>query len=73
MLHIMNAENWIDPRSEMKYQFHQTIDMSCYPQVRYAAPAAPGGHPQPRTRRGEHVYKHRLSQQACDRYVHIFG
>ena len=33
MLHIMNAENWIDPRSEMKYQFHQTIDMSCYPQV----------------------------------------
>ena len=25
MLHIMNAENWIDPRSEMKYQFHQTI------------------------------------------------
>ena len=25
MLHIMNAENWIDPRSEMRYQFHQTI------------------------------------------------
>ena len=33
MLHIMNAENWIDPRSEMRYQFHQTIDTTFYPQV----------------------------------------
>lgn len=33
MLHIMNAENWIDPRSEMRYQFHRTIDTSFYPQV----------------------------------------
>lgn len=33
MLHIMNADAWIDPRSEMRYQFHQTIDTGVYPQV----------------------------------------
>lgn len=33
MLHIMNAESWIDPLSEMRYQFHRTIDTAFYPQV----------------------------------------
>ena len=78
MLHIMNAENWIDPRSEMKYQFHQTIDMSCYPQVHdfYELSLVIEGKMNVTVdgwNQGEHVYKHRLSQQACDRYVHIFG
>ena len=28
-----DAENWIDPRSGMKYQVRRTIDMSCYLKV----------------------------------------
>lgn len=33
MLHVMNADHWIDPRSKMKYQFHKAVETSVYPQV----------------------------------------